>query len=221
MVATSETDEKESTANDEDNDAEDEGPVKKPATRRSRRLLGKDEKESDSDMRSQPTKSKRKEGSDEDAIKRPAGKKQKMTIRKPSTPAKNALTPTSSPVTDDWAATSEAPNTSASRVQHGKLLPLLIQKDTPDIKKVQAELNATQSKVKALQKVNEELRAEADEAKKAGLGTRPLMTRLMHTARASQDTLTKLATAIADYQLTQEEKAYLYSLAEGNDEMTD
>ena len=75
--------------------------------------------------------------------------------------------------------------------------------------------------VKALQKVNEELRAEADEVKKAGLGTRPLMTRLMHTARASQDTLTKLVTAIADYQLTQEEKAYLYSLAEGNDEITD
>lgn len=69
--------------------------------------------------------------------------------------------------------------------------------------------------------MNEELRVEADEAKRAGLGTRPLITRLMHTAHASQGTLTKLVTAIADYHLTKEEKAYLYSLAESNDKITE
>lgn len=93
-----------------------------------------------------------------------------------------------------------------------------MEKDTPDAKQVQAESHATQSKLKAVQKINEELSAEANEAKKAGLGTRPLMTRLMRTARASQGTLVKLIKAIADYQLTHDEKAYLHSLAEGNDE---
>lgn len=101
--------------------------------------------------------------------------------------------------------------------QQEKLLPLLMEKDTPDAKQVQAELHATQSKLKAVQKINEELRAEANEAKKAGLGTRPLMARLMRTARASQGTLVKLVKAIADYQLTHDEKAYLHSLAESND----
>ena len=73
----------------------------------------------------------------------------------------------------------------------------------------------------SLQKVNEELRAEADEAKRAAHGTRPLMTRLMSTARASQGTLVKLVTTIVDYQLTHEEKVYLHSLAKGNDDMAD
>ena len=73
----------------------------------------------------------------------------------------------------------------------------------------------------SLQKVNEELRAEADEAKRAAHGTRPLMTPLMSTARASQGTLVKLVTAIVDYQLTHEEKVYLHSLAKGNDDMAD
>ena len=44
----------------------------------------------------------------------------------------------SSPMTDDWAATSKAPTTS----KQGRLLPLLMQKDTPDTKQVQAEAGA-------------------------------------------------------------------------------
>lgn len=72
-----------------------------------------------------------------------------------------------------------------------------------------------------MQKVNEELRAEADEAKRAAHGTRPLMTRLMSTARASQGTLVKLVTTIVDYQLTHEEKVYLHSLAKSKNDMAD
>ena len=47
------------------------------------------------------------------------------------------------------------------------------------------------------------------------------MTRLMHTARTSQGTFIKLVIAIADYQLTQDEKSYLYSLTEGNNKITE
>ena len=91
-----EKDVKESAANDEDNDTED-GEPKQPATRHSRRLLGKDG--NDSDTTTQPTAPKRK-GSDENTVNNPVEKRQKMTIGK-STPARNAPTPTSSPVTDD------------------------------------------------------------------------------------------------------------------------
>ena len=111
---------KESAANDEDNNPEDEEP-KQSATHYSRRLLGKNN--NDSNTTTQPTAPKRKE-SDESTVKKSVEKRQKMTIEKP-TPARDASTSISSPVTDNWAATSEPPNTSASRIQHEKLLPLL------------------------------------------------------------------------------------------------
>ena len=115
-------DEKEFKANNENNEAEDEEPVKKPVTRQSRRLLNKNKKESDSDKRSQPAKSKRKNPeSDEKAIKGPVNKRQKITIEKASTPAKEVSTTTSSPMTDDWAATSKTATTFTSRKQPGRL----------------------------------------------------------------------------------------------------
>lgn len=138
-----------------------------------------------------------------------------------STPAKKVPTTTLSPITDNWAAITKMPTTSTSRRQPRTLLSLLLQKDNPDIEQVQAELHVTQSKMKALQKINEELRTKADEAEKVAHDTRLLMARLMRTACVSQGTLVKLVTTIVNYQLTHEEKIYLYSLVKDNNNMTD
>ena len=83
------------------------------------------------------------------------------------------------------------------------------------------ELAAATKQINALQQVNKALEMEAAEARRAELGTRPLMVRLMSTARKSQGTLKKLVAAIADYHLTMDEKNYLHSLAKDNDEMTE
>ena len=123
-------------------------------------------------------------------------------------------------MTDDWAAIFKTPTTSTSRRQQRRLLPLLLQKNNYNTEQVQAELYAIQSKMKALQKINKELRGKVDEAKKVAHGTRPLIARLMRTAGASQGTLMKLVTAIVKYQLTHEEKVYLHSLAKDNDVLT-
>ena len=58
-------------------------------------------------------------------------------------------------------------------------------------------------------------------ATKQPLRKRQKMTTLMRTARISQGTLTELVSAISDYHLTMEEKKYLHSLAENNDNMTE
>ena len=123
-------------------------------------------------------------------------------------------------MTDDWAATFKMPTTSTPRRQQGRLLPLLLPKNNHKIEQVQAEMHATQSKMKALQKVNNELCAKADEAKKVAHGTRPLIARLMRTARALQGTLMKLVTAIVNYQLTHEEQVHLHLLPKDNDVLT-
>ena len=123
-------------------------------------------------------------------------------------------------MTDDWAATFKTSTTFTSRRQQRRLLPLLLQKNNYNTEQVQAELHAIQSKMKALQKINKELRGKVDEAKKVAHGSRPLIARLMRTACASQGTLMKLVTAIVKYQLTYEEKIYLHSLAKDNDVLT-
>lgn len=62
---------------------------------------------------------------------------------------------------------------------------------------------------------------EVAQARKAELGTRPLIIRLMSTARKAQGTLTKLVSAISDYDLTMDEKEYLHLLAKDNNDMID
>ena len=172
-------------------DNENDEPAERPATQYSKRLLQKD------DNKSQATAQP---------------KNQKITTERP-TPGKHAVTPTSSPATNTWAAISETPSASAAKSQHEKLLPLLAPK-AQDVRKLQAELIIAQDKAKALQRVNKELKNEAAEARRTELGTRPLITRLMRTARISQGTLTKLISTISNYNLTMDEKTYLHSLAE-------
>ena len=123
-----------------------------------------------------------------------------------------------SSMADSWAA--QTPSASAVNPHHGKLLPLLAPK-AQDVRQLEVELAAAQKRAMALQQVNEELEKEAAEARRAELGTRPLMTRLMSTARKSQRTLTKLVSAISDYNLTIDEKEYLHSLAKDNEDMTE
>ena len=84
------------------------------------------------------------------------------------------------------------PTTSTSRRQQGRLLPLLLQKSNHNIEQVQAEMHATQNKMKALQKVNNELCAKADEAKKvaqihgASEGSLPVISRDLFANRSDK-----------------------------------
>ena len=67
--------------------------------------------------------------------------------------------------------------------------------------------------------MNEELEKKVAEARRVELGTRSLMTRLMSTARKSQETLTKLVSVTLDYYLTMNEKEYLHLLTKVNNDM--
>ena len=144
-----------------------------------------------------------------------ASKRQKMTAEESSQPMQGAPSPLFS---DSWAAST--PRASATKFHHGRLLPILTPKAS-DNRQLEMELATAAKRIDALQKINEALKEEAAEAKRAELGTRPLMARLMSTARTSQGTLTKLVAAIANYHLTMDEKSYLHSLARDNDVMTE